>query len=327
MTRQRVVGAVARFGNPFHLACMIMTLFKKCLTVALLGLLALPSSAQFLGPGDFEYPQIEEDQRIAYGADSLQWGVLRIPEGEGPHPVVVMMHGGCWVGLHRPRHVEPLMDAVTDRGWATWSLSHRQANDNGGGWTGTFDDVGAGIDYVRELAGHFDLDTSRVVAMGHSAGGHLALWAAGRDGYRPGDALYATDPLQLAGAVSLGGIADLRAHVAQEVNPCGEAVLQLMDYTPDDLPERYAEASPAERLPLGTPQLFLHGRQDYVIPWQQISAYAEVATSAGDEVRVHFFEEASHFEVIAPASEAWSQEIGPALMDWLMALPAVESRD
>jgi dipeptidyl aminopeptidase/acylaminoacyl peptidase len=100
-----------------------------------------------------------------------------------------------------------------------------------------------------------------------------------------------------------------------------------MDDTPDDLPERYAEASPAERLPLGTPQLFLHGRQDYVIPWQQISAYAEVATSAGDEVRVHFFEEASHFEVIAPNSEAWSQEIGPALMDWLMALPAVESRD
>jgi len=304
-----------------------MMLFKRCLAVVAVALIALPAKAQFLGPGDFDYPQIDEERRLAYGADSLQWGVLRIPEGEGPHPVVVMMHGGCWVGLHRPRHVEPLMEAITDRGWATWSISHRQAVDEGGGWTGTFDDVGAGIDFVRDLAEFFDLDASRVVAMGHSAGGHLALWAAGRGGYAPEDELYTADPLQLAGAISLGGIADLRAHVQQEVNPCGEAVFQLMDDTPDQLPARYAEASPAERLPIGTPQLFLHGRQDYVIPWQQITAYAEAATAEGDDVRVHFFEESSHFEVIAPASAAWQQEIGPALMDWLSTLPAVKGQE
>ena len=324
MTRQRLDDAVATLGVLFHPDRQIMPLFKKYLAVAILGLIAFPSHGQFLGPGDFDYPEIEDDQRIAYGADSLQWGVLRVPEGDGPHPVIVMMHGGCWVGLHRPRHVEPLMEAITNRGWATWSLSHRQAVDTGGGWTGTFEDVGAGIDFVRELAEHFDLDDTRVVAMGHSAGGHLALWAAGRGGYESGDELYSEDPLQLAGAVSLGGIADLRAHVAQEGNPCGEAVFQLMDDTPDALPGRYAEASPAERLPLGTPQLFLHGRHDYVIPWQQITAYAEAATAEGDDVRVHFFEEASHFEVIAPESTAWQQEIGPALMDWLTALSAVQ---
>lgn len=302
-----------------------MSVLHRSLAIALLLLVVTPSRAQFLGPGDFEYPEIEEDRRIAYGADSLQWGVLRVPEGEGPHPVIVMMHGGCWVGLHRPRHVEPLMDAVTQQGWATWSLSHRQAGDAGGGWTGTFEDVGDGIDFVRELAGHFDLDTTRVVTMGHSAGGHLAIWAAGRNGYGPDDVLYDPNPLTLAGAISLGGIPDLRAHVAQEQNPCGDGVFQLMDDAPNAYPERYAEASPAERLPVGTSQLFLHGRHDYVVPWQQITAYAEEATAAGDDVRVHIFENASHFEVIAPGSEAWQQDIRPALMDWLSGLSAMKS--
>lgn len=282
------------------------------------------AQAQYLGPGDFNYPEIAEDRRIAYGADALQWGVLRVPEGEGPHPVIVMMHGGCWVGLHRPRNVEPLMEALTERGWATWSLSHRQAVDQGGGWTGTFDDVGAGIDHLRRLAETHGLDTTRVVAMGHSAGGHLAIWAAGRASYAPEDGLYDPDPLQLAGAVSLDGIPDLRAHVAQQDNPCGDGVLQLMESGPDDMPDRYAEASPAERLPLGVAQLMLHGRADYVVPWHQVTAYAEAATAAGDDVRVHIFERASHFEVIAPSSQAWQQEIGPALFDWLVDLQPVE---
>lgn len=276
--------------------------------------------AQYLGPGDFDHPEIAQEQRMPYGPDSLQWGVLRVPDGEGPHPVIVMMHGGCWVGLHRPRNVEPLMASLTERGWATWSLSHRQAVDDGGGWTGTFDDVGAGIDHVRSLAVEYGLDTTRVVSMGHSAGGHLALWAAGRGGYEVGDELHSATPLRLAGAISLDGIPDLEAHAVQEPNPCGDGYLQLMGGPPDEMPGRYAEASPAERLPLGAPQLMLHGRADYVVPWQQITAYAERATAAGDDVRVHIFEEASHFEVIAPAAEVWQDEIAPALFDWLGSL-------
>ena len=290
------------------------------LVIAMLAMTAPFVHAQYLGPGDFEYPEIAEDQKTAYGTDSLQWGVLRIPEGEGPHPVIVMMHGGCWVGLHRPRHVEPLMEALTQRGWATWSLSHRQAVDDGGGWTGTFEDVGAGIDHLRTLAREHALDTTRVVTMGHSAGGHLAIWAAGRGGYQSTDELYSSNPLQLAGAISLDGIPDLRAHVAQAVNPCGDGVFELMERRPEDAPARYAEASPAERLPLGVPQLMLHGRHDYVVPWEQITAYAEAATAAGDDVRVHIFEDASHFEVVAPGSDVWVTEIAPALMDFLNSI-------
>jgi len=287
------------------------------LLVAALVAAASPSYAQYLGPGDFDYPEIVQERHIPYGPDSLQWGVLRVPEGEGPHPVIVMMHGGCWVGLHRPRNVEPLMAALTERGWATWSLSHRQAVDDGGGWTGTFEDVGNGIDHVRSLASEHGLDTTRVVSMGHSAGGHLALWAAGRGGYEKGDELHWDAPLRLAGAVSLDGIPDLRAHAWQDPNPCGDGYLRLLGGAPDEMPERYEQASPTERLPLGVPQLMLHGRADYVVPWQQITAYAEYATAAGDDVRVHIFESASHFEVIAPASDAWQNEIAPALFDWL----------
>lgn len=279
--------------------------------------MSLPASAQFLGPGDFDYPDIEASGKVAYGPDSLQWGVLRLPEGPGPHPVIVMLHGGCWLGLHRPRHVEPLVEALTERGWATWNLSHRQAVDAGGGWTGTFEDVGAGIDHLRTLAANFPLDTTRVVTMGHSAGGHLALWAAARGGYAPGDSLYTENPLILAGAVSLGGIPDLEANYHQDPNPCGDGVAQLLGGSVDALPSRYAAASPAERLPLGVPQLFLHGRHDYVVPWEQITTYAEEATAAGDRVRVHIFEDASHFEVIAPASTVWQEEVVVALLDWL----------
>ncbi|MDA0378085.1 MAG: alpha/beta hydrolase [Bacteroidetes bacterium] len=286
----------------------------RSVLAALLFLAAFPASshAQFLGPGDFEYPEIPADVRMAYGADSLQWGVLRLPNGPGPHPVLVMLHGGCWVGLHRPRHVEPLMEALTARGWATWNLSHRNANDQGGGWRGTFDDVGAGIDFLREIADPYGLDTTRVVTIGHLAGGHLALWAATRDD--------ASSPLELAGAVSLGGIPDLEAHAVQDPNPCGDGVRALLGGWPDEEPERYATASPAEHLPLGVPQLFLHGRHDYVVPWQQIEAYSASARAAGDDVTVRIFEDASHFEVIAPSSEAWQASIAPAMLDWLQSL-------
>lgn len=282
-------------------------------------LLAFPVStrAQFLGPGDFEALPIEASARQAYGADSLQWGVLRLPEGPGPFPVLVMMHGGCWVGLHRAGHVEPLVEALTARGWATWNLSHRNANDAGGGWFGTFEDVGAGIDFLRVLAGNHPIDTTRVVTMGHSAGGHLALWAAMREP--------ASHPLRLAGAVSLGGIPDLHAHAVQDPNPCGDGVDQLLGGRPEEQPDRYAAVSPAAHLPLGVPQLFLHGRHDYVVPWQQIEAYAEAASDAGDDVTVRFFEDASHFEVIAPRSAVWQASIAPALLSWLNALAPVQA--
>jgi len=281
-----------------------------------------PAQGQFLSPFDFEFDPVPYDVRSSYGPDSVQYGDLRLPEGEGPFPVLVMLHGGCWQGMHRPRHVEPLVAAITEMGWATWNLSHRQATDPGGAWTGTFEDVGNGIDHLRTLAEEHTLDLGRVVSMGHSAGAHLALWAGARHKltdleWIPGD------PLPLAGAVSLGGIADLRKNFLQEDNPCGDGVVQVMSGTPDEAADRYALASPAELLPIGVPQLLLHGRHDYVVPWQQVTAYAEEGARAGDRVEMAIFEDASHFEVIAPMAQVWLDEIRPRLMDFLISLDSV----
>lgn len=276
-----------------------------------------PASAQYLGPFDFGQDPIEYDARESYGSNEWQFGELRLPEGEGPFPVVVLLHGGCWQGLHRPQNVQPLAAAITEMGWATWNLGHRQSVDEGGGWTGTFKDVGAGVDYLRELSKRFSIDTTRVVTMGHSAGGHLALWAGARHGIESSDSLYSSNPLRVAGAVSLGGIPNLNANYHQDPNPCGDGVTDIMGGTPDDLPSRYESASPAERLPLGTPQLFLHGVDDYVVPFAQIEAYSSAAREAGDEVYAHIFQQASHFEMIAPASEIWQNEVSLAMKGFL----------
>ena len=207
----------------FGISLRKRSILGACLA-AVLFLGAVDSAAQYLGPGDFEYPLIEFDARISYGSDSLQYADLRLPDGDGPHPVIVLLHGGCWQGLHRPRHVERLAVALTDAGWATWNLSHRQAPDAGGGWTGTFEDVSNGIDRLRKVAQKYELNLDAVVTMGHSAGGHLAIWAGARSRVPEDSEIHYEDPLSLAGAISLGGIPDLEAHYNQEVNPCGKGV-------------------------------------------------------------------------------------------------------
>ena len=127
-------------------------------------------------------PAPEADERISYGSDSLQFGELRRPAGDGPHPVAVVIHGGFWRAAYSLDHIGHLATALTEAGVATWSLEYRRIGDPGGGWPGTFEDIGAGADFVRQLAESASLDLARIVTVGHSAGGHLALWLAGRPG-------------------------------------------------------------------------------------------------------------------------------------------------
>jgi acetyl esterase/lipase len=270
------------------------------------------ATAQLLGPGAFDYPPIEYDARIYYGPDTLQHADLRVPSGPGPHPVAVILHGGCWQGWHRYRQIEWVAEALTREGWATWNLSHRQVVDEGGGWTGTFDDVAAGIDTLRSVATSYSLDLSSVVTVGHSAGGHLALWAAARP-LIPGDApLHSTAPLPIAGVISLAGIPDLVEHFRQESRLCQEGVTLLLGGTPASVPERYAQASPSEMLPLGVPQLLLHGTDDPSVPVRQVEAYAAEARSLGDQVELVVVQGAGHFEMMAPRSDTWRTSlIGP----------------
>jgi acetyl esterase/lipase len=235
----------------------------------------------------------------------LQFGDLRLPEGAGPHPVVVAIHGGFWRNRYSLEHLGFLCGALTSAGYATWSLEYRRIGDEDGGWPGTFLDVGAGVDHVRSLAPDYNLDLRRVTVVGHSAGGHLALWAAGRHKIPEGDPLYVPDPLRLKAAVSLAGVTSLS--MAWEKKLSNGVVLELMGGIPEDMPKRYPTASPIELLPLGMRQVLIHGTEDENVPFSLSEAYQKAAASAGDSVELIKLRGAGHFEAIDPQMREWSE--------------------
>ncbi|GAB3818443.1 hypothetical protein GCM10028895_15720 [Pontibacter rugosus] len=163
-----------------------------------------------------ETPVPAADHVIKYGSDSLQFGELRLPEGKGNFPVVVVVHGGCWLNQYNLQYMSHLSDALTKAGYATWNIEFRRVGDAYGAWPGTFQDVAMATDHVRELAKRYPLDAKKVVVIGHSAGGHLALWLAARHRLPKSSPLYVKNPLKLKGVVSLAGITDLATYSQQE---------------------------------------------------------------------------------------------------------------
>lgn len=202
------------------------------------------------------------------------------------------------------RHVSHLSAALTRAGVATWTIEYRRIGDEGGGWPGTFDDVAAGTDYVRTLADQFPLDLDRVVLVGHSAGGHLALWAAARARLPDAGPFAAARPVPLRGVVSLAGITDLRAF-GSGAEYCNVSVAPLLGGTYEQVPGRYRQASPSELLPLGVRQRLLHGSLDPYVPVEQGRSLAANAAGRGDDARFELIPNAGHFDLIAPWSFAW----------------------
>lgn len=247
------------------------------------------------------------DQRIAYGPDSLHHGELRIPDGDGPFPIAVVIHGGCWQSEYDLRHAAAESEALRAAGVATWTIEYRRVGDPGGGWPLTFLDVARAIDFVPQLAARAPrVDASRVVLVGHSAGGHLALWAASP----PSNATDIPTPpsLPLRGVVSLAGIADLRTYGAQPGN-CNSAVPQLMGGTPSDHDARYSAANPIELVPLRTPVRLVHGALDPIVPPAQSHAFAARNREAGGSATVIVVDGAGHFDLIAPHAPAWREVV------------------
>jgi acetyl esterase/lipase len=251
----------------------------------------------------FAAPPPPADARIPYGADPLQFGDLRLPAGPGPHAVVVVAHGGFWRAAYNLDHIGRLCAALTGAGFATWSLEYRRLGQAGGGWPGTLLDVARGADHLRALAGAYPLDLGRVVATGHSAGGHLALWLAARPRIPAGDVLYAPDPLPLRGVVALAPVADLRR--AWELHLSRDVVEDFLGGRPDAAPARYATASPAALLPLGLPQTLIHGTADDSVPYGMSVDYQAAARAAGDAVDLVTLPGVGHFELIDPHSAVW----------------------
>jgi acetyl esterase/lipase len=251
-------------------------------------------------------PSPPADHKIAYGSDPLQFGELRLPKGptgKAPYPVVVFIHGGCWLSRYDLKYTGHLGAALAEAGVATWSIEYRRVGDAGGGWPGTFEDVANGVDYAQTLAKTYPLDLNRVVVAGHSAGGHLALWIAARKNLPKDHPLYPKNPLKLSGVVSIAGVADLRKTVAA----CGDAIEKLMGGAPSDQASRYSQASPVDLLPLGVKQIIVHGEIDKTVPLSMATEYAEAAKKRGDEVKLVVIEKAAHFEVVDPKSFAWAR--------------------
>lgn len=243
--------------------------------------------------------------RIAYGRDSLQFGDLRLPEGNGPFPVAIVIHGGCWYSPYANlRNIASFADALARDGIASWSVEYRRYDQPGGGWPGTFLDVASAADHVRELARRYPLDLGRVLATGHSAGGHLALWLAARHRLPATSALHRPDPITLVAAVSLGGPGNLEEFTARK-QPCGpEHVPALMGGSPAAEPSRYAEGSPFRLLPLGVPQWIVAGEDDGIIPPSAARDYVDAARAKGDRAEYIGVPQQAHFEVIAPERPA-----------------------
>jgi acetyl esterase/lipase len=257
------------------------------------------------------------DARIVYGKEDLQFGDLRLPKGPGPFPVAVVIHGGCWVSKFATlQSTAAMADALRDAGVATWNIEYRRLDNPGGGWPGTFADVAAAADELPAIAKRHPLDLSRVMAVGHSAGGHLALWLAARSRLPRTSSLYRERPLPLHAAAALGGPGDLRDFTTYASTVCGGPVIeQLMGGNPGSVPDRYAQGSPSELLPLGVRQVLIVGSDDRVMPARAREAYVAAAAKAGDVAEVVVVPAAAHFEVIAPTSAAW-----PTVRDTLLGL-------
>ncbi|HUS23613.1 MAG TPA: M20/M25/M40 family metallo-hydrolase, partial [Candidatus Binatia bacterium] len=244
-------------------------------------------------------------EKIPYGTDPLQFGELRIPEGVGKFPVVELIHGGCWLSAFDYAYMTPLAEALRQAGYAVWTVEYRRAGDAGGGWPGTFQDVGAATDYLRTLAGRYPLDLKRVVAVGHSAGGQLALWLPTRGRLAEDSELHAAEPLALAGVVGLAAIPDLRSYAAGPEQSCHAGVAQVLGGLPAQVAERYAQVSPIERLPIGRPQILVQGALDTIVPPAGAHAYVKAARAAGERVRLVGINPAGHFEPVVPDGPAW----------------------
>nr|BBH95795.1 hypothetical protein KTA_39940 [Thermogemmatispora argillosa] len=249
--------------------------------------------------------------RLNYGSQPLHFGELRLPSSPGPYAVVVLIHGGFWRNPYDLSLMTGLAKDLTAHGLATWNIEYRRLGDAGGGWPGTLQDVALAVDFLPQVAESYRLDLRRLVCVGHSAGGQLALWLAARP-LLARQALGAEQPsfateqaLPLRGVVSLAGVADLEAGWQRHLGR--DAVAELLGGSPADVPERYRLASPAALLPLGVPQVLIHGTADDRVPVEISRSYAERAQRAGDQATLVELPDVDHFALIDPGSAAWQK--------------------
>ena len=242
----------------------------------------------------------------AYGRAPSQYAELFVPHGAGPFPVAVLVHGGCWTkefgGITQLRN---MAGALAARGIAVWNVEYRRVDETGGGYPGTYQDINAALDLLAVQAPAHGLDLHRIVAVGHSAGGQLVQWMAGRSRIASGSVLYQSAPLPVREIVSLGGLADLRHEQALIKSSCDRDIVDLTGRPSAGRPDVFSDTNAAELMPNGSHTVLVTGERDTVSPPRVAHDYAARAVKAGDAAEVVILPGASHYDEVAATSEAW----------------------
>lgn len=244
---------------------------------------------------------------------SLRYGPLvdhvidvRLPPADGPRPLVVVVHGGFWRTTYDRMHAGPQSEALADAGYVVATVEYRRVGAHGGGWPETFDDVAQLSDHAPALVAAAigsDVRPETTILMGHSAGAHLALWAAARHRLPTSSRWHRAAPLAVNGVVSLAGLSDLAR--ADELGLGADATRALLGGSAKAQRERYGLTSPAELLPCGVPTTLVHGARDTVVPIELSRDFVRRAAAAGDRAELVELPHAGHYELIDPLSSAW----------------------
>jgi acetyl esterase/lipase len=244
---------------------------------------------------------LRSGRTIHYGPHRSQRADLHLPPGPGPHPVMVVIHGGAWANRYGRIVMRPLAADLVRRGWAAWNIEYRRLG-GGGGWPETFDDVAAAIDHLPRVRAPLDL--GRVSVLGHSAGGHLALWAASRERL-PAGAPAGAVTIPLRRAIAQAGVCDLAGAYRLWH---GGAAHALMGGSPEQVPERYAAGDPIALVPAPAPVLLVHGTSDEVVSVQISRSYERAAAAAGGEVELVEIpgRDGRHRAHVDPRGAAWA---------------------
>lgn len=236
----------------------------------------------------------DPDLRVPYGEDPNQFVDVRVPSGKGPHPIVFFIHGGYWRAKYDLTYAGHLCDALKKNGIATWNVEYRRVGNAGGGWPGTFEDIRTAYRVLREHRKDsvIKFDLKKLCVAGHSAGGQLALCLAAFEN-------------TVTHVLSLAGVLDL--HRAWELHLSNDAVVAFLGGSPQEVPDHYHEASPAERSILQARQKLIHGTTDDSVPYEISQKYAAKKKAAGEHVELITLQNTGHFEIVDPGSNVWKQ--------------------
>lgn len=235
-------------------------------------------------------PQPPPDERVSYGADPNQFFEVRLPRGPDPHPVLLNIHGGFWRARYDLEHTGHLCEALRGVSVATFNLEYRRVGNAGGGWPGTFEDIRSAYRFIQQDHSRFHLDLDRLVVMGHSAGGQLALCLSAHE-------------VSIRRTISLAGVVDLKKAFALHLS--NNAVAEFLGGKPDTIPEHYREADPMELSITPARQWLVHGGEDDTVPPDFSRDYVTQKKKSGETVQLFEIPHAGHFDLIDPASKTF----------------------